>query len=146
MALDQEIRDAIDADLPNQIGQRLKTRLERAEADEFALKAATEELKSVQAEIVMLRERERQVENLDVRVEAAAAAEREHLQREAVLTVKEEYADKGRADMFNILQALFKGPVAAPLAFKADLYGNYTDQQGMSRNANLSGEAAQKDG
>jgi hypothetical protein len=146
MALEQEIRDAIDSDLPNQIGQRLKTRLERAEADALALKAATEELKSVQAENEMLRERERQMENLEARVEAAAAAEREHLQREAVLTVKEEYADKGRADMFNLLQAVFNGPVSAPLAFKANLYGNYTDQQGMSRNANLSGDAEQSGG
>ena len=145
MALEQEIQDAIDADLPNQIGQRLKNRLARAEADELALKAATDELRDVQAENATLRERERQMDNIEARVEAAEAAEREHLQREAVLTVKEEYADKGRADMFNILQAVFKGPVSAPLAFNANLYGNYTAMDGMSRNANLSGDVTEKD-
>ena len=87
MAIEQEIRDAIDADLPNQIGTRLKTRLERAEADELALKAATEELRSVQAENTTLRERAHRIENLEGREEAIAAAEREHLQREAILAV-----------------------------------------------------------
>jgi hypothetical protein len=58
--------------------------------------------------------------------------------------VKEEYADKGRADMFNLLQAVFKGPVSAPLAFNASLYGNYTGMDGMSRNANLNGDVEQK--
>jgi len=144
MALEQEIRDAIDADLPNQIGSRLKTRLDRADAEEVALKAATEELKSVQAENTTLRERAHRLDNLEGREEAVAAAEREHLQREAVLTVKEEYADKGRADMFNMLQAIFKGPVSAPLAFNANLYGNANGPDG-THNVSLSGDAEQKD-
>lgn len=144
MALEQEIQEAIDSDLPNQIGQRLKTRLERADADEFALKAALEELTSAQSENAMLRERERELDNIEAREEAIAANEREYAKQMEILGIKEQYADKGRADMFNLLQAVFKGPVSAPLAFHADLYGNVQTPMG-SNSASLSGDVEQKD-
>ena len=48
--------------------------------------------------------------------------------------------------MMNILQTVFKGPISGPLAFNANLYGNYTDRDGMQRNASLSGDAEQKGG
>lgn len=145
MALEQEIREAIDADLPNQIGQRLKTRLERADADELALEAATEELKSVQAENVMLRERERQLDNLEGREEAIVATEREQMHRGAILEEQEKMTNVRCGDMMNILQTVFKGPISGPVAFNANLYGNVTDANGMNRNANLSGDVTQKD-
>lgn len=145
MALQTDIEDAINSNLTAEVGARLKVRLERAEADELALKAAIEELNSAQKENAMLRDRERELDNIEAREEAVAANEREHAKQMEILGIKEQYADKGRADMFNLLQAVFNGPVSAPLAFNASLYGSVNTPMG-NNSANLDGSIEQKNG
>jgi hypothetical protein len=148
MALEDELAAAIDKDLPNQVGRQLRAKLEKAESDEMLLAEREKTINRLSKEVEQLRKLEHDDTSLTAREEALVDKEREMELREYKLTCREEYAEKGRADMHMMMGTIFHCPEARSLAFS--LYGNqsgYTDNNGtwhQDRSVNLSGEISDK--
>ncbi len=139
MALEEDIAAAIDADLPNQIGVRLKQRLadcELIEENNIKLEAWSRELEKKLDRLKRFEDLETELQS---RQEAITDKEHELELRCYKLTTREEYADKARADMHMMMGTIFKCPDTRKLAF--DLYGNangVTNAQGYQDNPSVS--------
>ncbi len=121
MALDTDIATAIDNDLPNQVGQRLKQRLEQAEADAKevqTLRRANDDLNRMQRRWDDSQRREQELEEREKNV---TSQEKVLARREVTCEVKEEFMEKRLQDMMTLTTQVFKGP-ASKMAF--DLWGN----------------------
>lgn len=143
MALEEDLQNAINNDLPNQIGSHLRERLEQANNDATDLKGARSQIVDLQADNLSLASKLRHFENTEQLERELDARQRDLEVREAVLKVREEIAMQGKQDMHNILMQVFKGP-AVQAAFNANLYGNANTPMG-SHTLNLTGDVTQKE-
>lgn len=148
MALQDDLAAAIDKDLPNQIGSRLKARLEEADLTETLNKELEQSVSRLEEENRTLRANETKELRLAEREAAVEDKERELDLREYKVGVREEFADKGRADMHMMMATVFKCPEARQYAFS--LYGNangVTNAQGYTDNpsVSLSGDITDKE-
>lgn len=142
MSLDDDIRQAIEANLTAEVGTRLKERLDQADEDAEALEISQETVKSLGEDLGKHRAHERSEEDLKNRTGQVIDRERQLDLREAVMDVQEKYATASRDDMMKVMEIVFKGP-AQRLAF--DLQGGLSgliNASGMSQSpyANLSGK------
>ena len=142
MSLDDDIRQAIEANLTAELGTRLKERLERADVDARSLEDAREILKQNDAALAKHEQHARSEADLKNREVQIADRERVLDLREAVSEVREQYSTMARDDLMKVMEVVFKGP-AQRLAF--DLQGGIQgliNASGMSQSpyANLNGK------
>jgi hypothetical protein len=147
MSLDDDIRQAIEANLTAEIGTRLKERLDQADVEtkeNISLRALTKDLEKERHKWELHRDAQHELMET---MKAVEGRERELDLREAKLEVEERYATAARDDMMKVIEHVFKGP-ASHLAF--DLQGNLSgliNAQGMSQSpyANLTGKIETSD-
>lgn len=114
--VEKEIEEIIKKNLPAQVGEVLKTRLEQAERDTNTVKRQLEQIISKTATIVELektiadyKQFDERNSKLEVREKAVAEKERNYKVFEAELKLNE--AEKRTNDAVNFVGMVFKSPV-----------------------------------
>ena len=111
-----EITQIIDKNLPNQVGQVLKDRLNQAEADKASLETCTADLKQLMKDFERAREEIR-----ELRTQAHKAGDLHLLELELekdgrnldlkIAAIKLEEAEKSRNNTLEIVKLAFRSPV-----------------------------------
>lgn len=142
MALEDDIRASIDANLTGEVGSILKERLQQAEDDSKNLIGARSQITDLQANVRELESKLRQYSDTEAREAALDGRERELEIKDAVMEEREKHVNARVSELRGVMDVVFKGP-ASQLAFNANLYGNVQTPMG-SYSANLSGDVDQK--
>lgn len=121
MALDEDIAAAIDNDLPNQIGQRLRQRLDEADSILLDHDQLQQDHATLRKEVDQLRTEKSRWAEMDEREKNLNSQQKVIERNEIRVEILEEQMQKRLQDNMTILTQVFKGP-ASKLAF--DLWGN----------------------
>lgn len=121
--MEKEIEEIIKKNLPAQVGEVLKTRLEQAERDANTVKSQSEQIVSKTATILGLEKTisdYKQFDNRNSALEARekAVAEKERNQKVFEAELKLAEAEKRTADATNFVGMVFKSPIYRKTTFE----------------------------
>ena len=114
--MEQEIKDVIAKHLPQHVGDVLKTRLAKADDDQYQLKLAKEANELLSEELAAFKKKYEEQKELGYRKQMLDNLEKELTKREQALDLtiaklKLEESEKRSDAMFNMVQTVFRSPV-----------------------------------